>query len=128
MIFYDRNLKRRLSQMPFIGDPADQLPADILGVEQIGDYKRFVLKVSAKDEEHAKRILMGMIGKLYYPLEITDCPRSLFDGDLFGGDFISPPLVSDKTFNHLYDFTCNVSHSGVYYQVIARGIYVGRFS
>lgn len=80
--FYSRNGGVKLSQMPINFHIGDRLPMrDVMAVSTYGDRVRFDLRVFARDESHAVRILMGVIGNVYRGVVISDSVEDLFGSD-----------------------------------------------
>ena len=77
--FYSRNGGVKLSQMPINFHIGDRMPVrDVMAVSTYGDRVRFDLRVFARDESHAVRILMGVIGNVYRGVVISDSVEDLF--------------------------------------------------
>lgn len=109
--FYGRNGGVRLSQMPFNHHLGDEPIKDILVVDDVGDKKYFSIKVFARDEGHAQKIMMGVIRTVYPGIVITGNSVSLFADDEGEGEGY-----------HLTDFTCRarLADDG-YYNVLGSG-------
>lgn len=107
--FYARNGGIRLSGMPFEHRIGDEPLKDILIIDNVGDKIYFSIKVYARDSDHAKRILMGVLRNVYAGITITDSPYSLFADFMHG--------------YNLFDFVCNASETvGGFFNVVGSGV------
>lgn len=93
--FYARNGGVLLSQMPFGEVTEKNMPLDVMVRDKVGDFDRFRIRVVARNEDCAIRILYGVMRTCFVGITITDSATSLFGEEL--GDGVHGYILYDTT-------------------------------